>query len=289
MNRTLDSSLLRTFVVAIVLVLLSAPQASAQRFEWPDNPKNLTVLPDTITGQQLGQIMRGFTRALGVRCEHCHVGEPGQSLAEFDFASDDKEAKETARVMIKMVQAINGDYLSQLAHMGGDEDHDDDHQHGDDDHEMADDHMNGDHMAAEAHHAHVQVTCITCHRGRERPEMLEDIVASTAMESGVDSAIVRYRELRDEYYGGFAFDFREGTLATAAERLSDADDTEGALKLMELELEVNGESARTLATLAQFQSMAGRNDDAKRSLERAIELAPDRMKAGLQRQLERMK
>ena len=36
-----------------------------------------------------GFVMPGFTRALGVRCSYCHVGEEGESLSTYDFASDD--------------------------------------------------------------------------------------------------------------------------------------------------------------------------------------------------------
>ncbi len=47
---------------------------------------------------------------LGVRCEHCHVGE-GNDLSKFDFASDARPAKAVARKMILMLRAINGPLL----------------------------------------------------------------------------------------------------------------------------------------------------------------------------------
>lgn len=40
--------------------------------------------------------MRGFTRALGLRCSHCHVGEEGAPLATYDFAADEKPLKARA-------------------------------------------------------------------------------------------------------------------------------------------------------------------------------------------------
>src|SRR5262245_24181699 len=56
-------------------------------------PKNLQVLPKDWTRQQVTQVMRGFTRGLGVRCPFCHVGEEGADLSTFDFASDEKPTK----------------------------------------------------------------------------------------------------------------------------------------------------------------------------------------------------
>ena len=61
-------------------------------------PKNLQVLPKDTTRQQINPIMRGFTRALGVRCPYCHVGEEGADMSTFDFASDEKPTKKTARL-----------------------------------------------------------------------------------------------------------------------------------------------------------------------------------------------
>ena len=51
--------------------------------------------------------MRNFTSALGVRCQFCHVGQEGQPLAPFDFASDQKRNKLVARQMLRMVAEIN--------------------------------------------------------------------------------------------------------------------------------------------------------------------------------------
>ncbi len=50
-----------------------------------------------MTPRQVINVMRGFAMGLGVRCEHCHVGEPGQPLGSFDFVSDEKPTKEKAR------------------------------------------------------------------------------------------------------------------------------------------------------------------------------------------------
>ena len=64
-------------------------------------PTNLQVLPKDWTGQQVVTYMRTITVALGVMCDHCHVGTPQ------DRAKDDKPEKATARKMLQMVASIN--------------------------------------------------------------------------------------------------------------------------------------------------------------------------------------
>ena len=73
---------------------------------------NLQVLPSDVSRGQLMSVMRGFTGALGVRCSTCHIGEEGQPLSTYDFASDDKAAKLKAREMMRMVRTINDTYRS---------------------------------------------------------------------------------------------------------------------------------------------------------------------------------
>jgi len=43
----------------------------------PDSVVNLQVLSEDMTPRQVIRVMREFSMGLGVRCEHCHVGEPG--------------------------------------------------------------------------------------------------------------------------------------------------------------------------------------------------------------------
>src|SRR4051812_6973654 len=58
-------------------------------------PKNLKILkPEDLRSG----VMRQYTQALGVTCDHCHAQ---------DRASDDKMQKEVARKMIAMVTEIN--------------------------------------------------------------------------------------------------------------------------------------------------------------------------------------
>ena len=60
--------------------------------------QNLKVLPNDIPRQRLMGYMQAFNRALGVRCDHCHVD---------DKAKDEKPEKEVARAMLKMVMNLH--------------------------------------------------------------------------------------------------------------------------------------------------------------------------------------
>src|SRR5690348_404152 len=92
-----------------VLLLFVSSLASAQppgKFP-PDSLVNTKVFPHTTPVRDVIGTMRDFTSALGVRCQFCHVGEEGQPLAQFDFASDKKRNKLVARQMMLMLQEIN--------------------------------------------------------------------------------------------------------------------------------------------------------------------------------------
>ena len=95
--------------------------------------KNLQVFPKDISREQLIANMKFFAQSLGVRCTFCHVGVEGQLLSTFDFPSDAKQEKRTARRMLAMVHRINSE-----------------------DFRVTD-------------FANVKVTCFTCHRGSTKP------------------------------------------------------------------------------------------------------------------------
>ena len=73
-------------------------QPAAGGGQAPPAPRNLQILKP----QEVGPAMRAFTGALGVQCVYCHVTEPTR-----DFASDEKQTKKTARVMLQMVGHVN--------------------------------------------------------------------------------------------------------------------------------------------------------------------------------------
>jgi len=95
--------------------------------------KNLKVLPQDISRADLLTTMKFFSRSLGVRCTNCHVGEEGKPLSTFDFASDAKKDKATARKMLAMVHRINSEDFGVTDF------------------------------------SKVKVTCFTCHRGSTKP------------------------------------------------------------------------------------------------------------------------
>jgi hypothetical protein len=61
--------------------------------------KNIQWLKGVPAGRFLSIMNGGYSRALGVTCTHCHVGE--------DFSSDDKRPKLAAREMAVMHRMIN--------------------------------------------------------------------------------------------------------------------------------------------------------------------------------------
>ncbi|MDD3459632.1 MAG: c-type cytochrome [Weeksellaceae bacterium] len=79
-------------------------------YEIEPNPrfKNLQVLPQDISEEDLGRVMDEFKYSLGVKCSFCHVrGDDGK----MDWASDESKHKEIARDMMRMVMDINKNYF----------------------------------------------------------------------------------------------------------------------------------------------------------------------------------
>jgi hypothetical protein len=92
--------LLVSLLFAISLSAQAPPQEAGRGGggpRGPQPPKNLKLLK--VQGQELMGVMRGYSAALGVRCEHCHV--------KGEFASDDNPKKEVARKMITMANHVN--------------------------------------------------------------------------------------------------------------------------------------------------------------------------------------
>ena len=98
------------FAVSVAFGQTGAPVTGTPAFANPPH-KNLKVLPQDISGAELLGTMKFFAQSLGVRCAFCHVGKEGQPLSTFDFASDAKPEKRTAREMMAMVNRIDTDDL----------------------------------------------------------------------------------------------------------------------------------------------------------------------------------
>jgi hypothetical protein len=110
-------------VLVLVGLLTAACAAVNQQKQMPVKSdqllyKNLKVLPPDISHDELIATMRGWSRALGVHCDHCHVQIPAEPKPEMDFPSDAKPEKQVARTMVKMVRRINDDYVSKVNEHG---------------------------------------------------------------------------------------------------------------------------------------------------------------------------
>lgn len=224
--------------LTVLLVLMPATPVVGQV---PDEFTNLKVFPEDVEKRVLIRAMRDFTGALGVRCNHCHVGENPDTLEGFDFASDEKETKRTARVMLQMVQAINRTHLPKTERAGFSE-----------------------------------VTCATCHRGITKPRELKDLMLAAIEEKGTEGAIAHYRELRDSHYGGGAYDFSPRALDGVTEVLAMAKkDAEGAMAINRLNLEFYPNAAYALYLHARLLLQGGDRDGAIATLEKAIAANPE--------------
>ena len=236
------STLCFAFTLA-VLPILTLP-ASAQGWRWPETSQNLQVLSPDTDAETLSATMRFFVRSLGVRCTHCHVGTEGQPLSTFDFASDDRPAKEQARIMMRMVQSINADHLPAAAALYTD------------------------------NAAPLRVTCRTCHRGVARPEPLASVLKTTLANDGVQALRATYDELRTAYYGSDAYDFSERSLDAFGQELLAAKQQTEALAVFILNTEQYPMSASAFARLASAYETTGDRVRAEAFYLQAITLAP---------------
>jgi len=219
----------------LLLVLLSTVAAA----QVPDKFTNLKVLPKDISKAALSDTMRGFAFSLGVRCQHCHAGPEGPTLAGVDFASDEKETKRTARAMLQMVEAINRDHVGKLGRA-----------------------------------APVRVECATCHHGLNRPQTLIAVLNEELAKAGAPAAVARYHELRKKYYGGGQYDFTETSLNLLAESLLKAKQTKEAVAMMELNAEVNKISGWGYSVMAMSHRANGDTEKAKADFQKILELQP---------------
>ena len=266
-------------LVATALAVICATGARAQdaRGRGPaPTPRNLQVLPkDTPAADVLAQ-MQQFTRALGVQCTYCHVEQAAPLLSveeqlaaqaaaaaappaagrgrgrgrgagpQMDFASDDKRQKQTARLMLTLVNDINAG-LAAAVHKPSSE--------------------------------IVRVQCATCHRGITNPAQLADVLRQTMLGKGELAAVAQYRELRQGYLNSGAYDFREATLLDLGRESLATQKPDDALAWLQLNLEFYPQSAPSLVGLAQAH-VAKRDQDAARSdLQKALALDPGNAEA----------
>ena len=73
--------------------------------------RNLKVLPKDISEEKLDSIMQTYNKALGVKCEFCHVKSKVYPGTDIDFRSDAEPMKENARDMMRMTIEINTNHF----------------------------------------------------------------------------------------------------------------------------------------------------------------------------------
>jgi len=113
------------------------PEGPPQHHEEPA-PTNLKVLPKTMTGEQVHDLMHKWEAELGTECSTCHAADPTKigrnGKPRLNFPDDSKKEKASARLMYKMTEDINANYVNMIDNSG------------------------------------VPVSCGTCHRGHLTPE-----------------------------------------------------------------------------------------------------------------------
>jgi Photosynthetic reaction centre cytochrome C subunit len=73
--------------------------------------RNLKVLPKDISDEKLDSIMQSYNKALGVKCEFCHVKSKVYPGTDIDYRSDAEPMKENARDMMRMTIEINTNHF----------------------------------------------------------------------------------------------------------------------------------------------------------------------------------
>jgi len=115
--------------VAVVVAAGATPVAAQAPRRLPPL-ENIRLLKGW-DGAQVREEMRRISDALAVKCDHCHV--------QGNFASDEKRPKQTARRMLELTLALNGQYFAA-------------------------------HVPAEGESRLGRVTCYTCHQGSAIPK-----------------------------------------------------------------------------------------------------------------------
>ncbi len=204
MTLRFPSNLLQTFLALIFLVISHSSIAQA------NEATNLQVLPVDIPDRALRALMienlsgLGLPRLQGEGCLFCHEGDMDLPRSEWDFAADSKLNKRKAREMMAMVQDIN----TRLAGL--------------------------EQRVA----PNLRVTCATCHAGRTDPRPLQQVLLGTHADDGIGATIEHYRNLRQRYYGGDAYDFRINSLISVATSLAIGGALEDAIAISQLNEEI---------------------------------------------------
>jgi len=231
----------------VILVTLAAatalsPPAVARQEPAPWKGKNLQFFPADIPREVLVQRMREFSFALSVRCQYCHSGGDGISFDGVDFASDAKPAKMKARAMLRMTDQVNRTLLPQVP------------------------------SRAEPR---VQVECATCHRGLALPKSLQTTLYEIVKKDGAAAAVARYRELRAGDTMSGRYNFGEWEINELARRLNEAQKTEAAIAILEMNGEFYPKSPEIDVMIGELHRNLGNRDKAIERYRMALSKAPD--------------
>lgn len=227
-------------VLLLLPVIFASSAFSQGRSPWEATPKNLQVMPKEWDGRRLAPVMKGFTAALGVRCQYCHVGEEGKPLSTFDFASDANPNKNRAREMWRMLGDIRA-HLAKIEPSGSEQ---------------------------------VEVSCRTCHHGKPKPTTLQAELGAAYKEEGVKGALAKYDALKERYYGRDAYDFGEGALIDLGYEMMDGGDVTGAMKVLQKNTEEFPASAFAWSALAEGYMKAGDKTNAEKYFKKSLEIDP---------------
>jgi tetratricopeptide (TPR) repeat protein len=199
------------------------------RAQIPTKFENLQYFPKDIPRDTLVNIMRGFSFALGVRCQYCHAGGDGISFQDVVFKSDEKPAKRKARYMLQMADTINNRLLAALPDRSD---------------------------------PPVRVACVTCHRGLAKPATLASTLTETIDSKGTDSAIAQYRRLRENTMTLGKFDFGEWSMNELARTLAEHGKTAEAIAMLELNQEFYPQAPELDFMIGELHRKRGEKDKA---------------------------
>jgi tetratricopeptide (TPR) repeat protein len=206
--------------------------------------ENLKFFSKDTPRDSLLTIMRGFTYALGVNCVYCHVEEPQPNgRPRMRPGLDDKVEKQKARFMLGMTDTLNRVTLAALP----------------------------------SRHEGVRVDCVTCHRGSPIPGTIETVLVDALDEFGTDTAIARYRKLRENMASG-RFDFSEIPV-TAVARAQVETKPDAAIALLLMNQEFNPTSADIDFQLGDIYEKRGEKDKAIARFEAVLKKRPNDMRA----------
>ncbi|WP_143305079.1 c-type cytochrome [Chitinophaga vietnamensis] len=129
----------KNFLIVAAALLSAGTLCSLSLPQEKEGPKNLKVLPKSISHEELIVVMRNFNASLGVKCNFCHAQDKNDPK-HLDFASDENPHKGVARDMMRMTKRINKKFFKSSDNM--------------------------------------TITCYSCHHGNEEPKSKPDEVAA---------------------------------------------------------------------------------------------------------------